>query len=47
MALPPPVSKLDQRHTGRLRMSDTLLTEEGGGVWGGAKSYARKKSSSL
>ncbi len=28
--LPSPVSKLDRRHTGRLRKRDNLLTEEGG-----------------
>ncbi len=28
---PSPVSKLDRRHTGRLRKKDNLLTEEGGG----------------
>ncbi len=27
---PPPVSKLDRRHTGRLRKRDKLLTGEGG-----------------
>ncbi len=30
--LPSPVSKLDRRHTGRLRKRDNLLTEEGGGM---------------
>jgi hypothetical protein len=35
---PHPVSKLDQRHTGRLRKRDNLLTGEGVGG-GGAKSY--------
>jgi hypothetical protein len=40
--LPPsPVTKLDRRHTGRLRKRDNLLTGEGGG---GAKSYAGEKT---
>jgi hypothetical protein len=42
---PPPVplsvTKLDQRHTGRLRKRDNLLTGEGGR---GAESYGRKKA---
>ncbi len=43
---PPPapsrVSKLDRRHTGRLRKRDNLLTEEGRkGGGGGAKSYEK------
>ncbi len=29
---PPPFSKLDRRHTGRLRKRDSLLTGEGAGV---------------
>jgi hypothetical protein len=40
LSLPPPpssVSKLDQRHSGRLRKRDNLLTGEGDGVGGGAK----------
>ncbi len=41
---PPPVSKLERRHTGRLRKRDNLLTGEGGG-WGGVKSYERAWSS--
>jgi hypothetical protein len=33
--LPPsPVSKLDRRHTGRLRKMNNLLTGEGGRGWG-------------
>jgi hypothetical protein len=35
----PPLSKLDRRHTGRLRKIDNLLTGEGGG----AKSYEARK----
>jgi hypothetical protein len=29
----PPLSKLDRRHTGRLRKRDNLLTGEGWGGW--------------
>ncbi len=50
LAPPPPpphfshhYSKLDRRHTGRLRKRDSLLTGEGGGVGGGAKSYDSEK----
>ncbi len=32
--LPPPVSKLDRRHTGRLRKRESSLTVEGEGGWG-------------
>jgi hypothetical protein len=39
---PSPVSKLDRRHTGRLKKKDNLLSEEGGGRRG-AESYDRKK----
>ncbi len=35
---PSPVSKLDQRHTGRLAKRDNLLTGEGGGGGGEAQS---------
>jgi len=46
--LPPPplpVSKLDRRHTRRLRKRDDLLTGEGGrGGRRGAESYDRKKA---
>ncbi len=46
-AAPPPpitVSKLDRRHTGRLRKRDNLLTGEGvGGGWG-AESYNCQKT---
>jgi hypothetical protein len=38
----PPVSKLDPRHTGRLRKRDNLLPGERGGR--AAKSYDRKKA---
>ncbi len=40
---PSPVSKLDRRHTGRLRNSDNLLTEGGGG---GTTSYNYEKARS-
>jgi hypothetical protein len=40
---PPPVSKLDRRNTGRLRKIIKLLTGEGGGDGGGAKSYDGEK----
>ncbi len=33
---PSPVSNIDRRHTGRLRMRDKLLTGEGGRGWGEA-----------
>jgi hypothetical protein len=42
---PTPVSRLDRRHTGRLRKRDNLLGGEGG--WGGghgAESHDRKKA---
>ncbi len=39
-----PVSKLDRRHTGRLRKRDNLLTGEGGWGGGGAKSYDGEKA---
>jgi hypothetical protein len=46
--LPPlpssPFSKLDRRHTGRLRNRDNLLTWGGGGGEEGGKSYDRKKA---
>jgi hypothetical protein len=38
---PKSVSKLDRRHTGRLRKKDNLETLEG---WGGAKSYDSEKA---
>jgi len=48
LALPPPpppphspISKLDRRHTGRLRKRDNLLSEEGGGE---ARSYDGEKA---
>jgi hypothetical protein len=42
--LPPPVSKLDQRHSGRLREREKLLkVEVGEGGGRGAESYNRKK----
>jgi hypothetical protein len=42
--LPPsPVSKLDRRRTGKLKMKDNLLAGEGVGGGGGAKSYNHKK----
>ncbi len=44
LSTPSPVSKLDQRHTGRLRRRDNSLTWEGGGGWGGAKSYSGEKT---
>jgi hypothetical protein len=40
----PPVSKLEQRHTGRLGKRDNLLTGEGEKVGGGANSYDGKKA---
>jgi hypothetical protein len=43
--LAPPLSsfsKLDRRHTERLRKRDNLLTGEGGEGGGGAKSYGGK-----
>ncbi len=42
--LPPHPSKIDRRHTGRLRKRDNLLTGEGGGGGGGAKSYDSMKA---
>ncbi len=43
--LPPlPSASSTGRHTGRLRMRDNLLTGEGGGVGGGAKSYKCEKA---
>jgi hypothetical protein len=39
---PPPISKLDRRHTGRLRKRDNLLTWGGGGR--GAKLYECEKA---
>jgi hypothetical protein len=40
-----PVSKLEQRHAGRLRKRDNLLTgERGEGDGVGTKSYDRKKA---
>jgi hypothetical protein len=39
-----PVSKLDQKHTGRLRKRDNLLKGEGGGDRRGAKSYDGEKA---
>jgi hypothetical protein len=41
---PSPVSKLDRRHTGRLRKRDNLLTREIKGVGRGADSCDRKKA---
>ncbi len=42
---PTPVSKLDRRHTGRLRKRDNFLTGEGGrGGWPRGKSYDRKEA---
>ncbi len=41
---PYPVSKLDQRHTGRLTKKVNLMTGEGGGSGGGAKSYDCEKT---
>jgi hypothetical protein len=44
---PPPftgVSKLDRRHTGRLRKRDNLRTGEGGGDGREAESYDPKKT---
>ncbi len=38
---PPPVSKLDRQHTGRLRKRDNLLTRDWGGRGGGVESYAK------
>jgi hypothetical protein len=43
--LPSSVSKLDWRHTGRLRKRDNLLTGEGGGR--GAKSYDQREGMGL
>ncbi len=43
---PFPFSKLDRRHTGRLRKRDSLLTEGVGGDGGGAESNGRKKACS-
>jgi hypothetical protein len=40
----PPVSQLDRRHTERLRKRENLLTGEGVGAGGGAKSYDNEKS---
>ncbi len=49
-ALPPsPVSKLDRRHTGRLRKRDNMLTGEGWGIglsWS-PESYDRRKPGPL
>ncbi len=44
--LPPtfPVSKLDLRHTGRLKKRNNLWTVEGGMSGGGAKSYDDEKA---
>jgi hypothetical protein len=42
LAPPSPISKLDRRHTGRLRKRDNLLTWGGGGR--GAKSYDCEKA---
>jgi hypothetical protein len=42
-----PVSKLDRRHTGRLRMKHSLLTGGGGGEVEGASSYDGEKPCSL
>jgi hypothetical protein len=39
----PPVSKLDRRHTGRLRKRENLLTRGGGGGRGD-EPYARRKA---
>jgi len=44
---PSPVSKLGQRHTGRLRKRDNLLTVKGARGGGGAKSYDGEKASSV
>ncbi len=43
---PSPVSKLDRRHTGRLRNRDNMLTSDGGEGGGGqwAESYEHKKT---
>ncbi len=43
----PPFSKIDRRHTGRLKKRDNFLTGEGEGVEGGAKSYDGKKPGPL
>jgi hypothetical protein len=43
---PFPVSKLDGRHTGRLRKRDNLLTGETGRDGGGAKLYDGEKARS-
>ncbi len=45
--LPSSVSKLDRRHTGRLRKRDNLMTGEWGGGGRGAESYDRKAWSSI
>jgi hypothetical protein len=39
-----PVSKLDQRHIGKLRKRDNLLTREGGGEEEIVKSYDGEKA---
>ncbi len=48
LAHPPPVSKLDRRHTGKLRKRDNLLLGggrgKGGRGWARAESYDRKKA---
>jgi hypothetical protein len=41
---PPPVKKLDMRHTGRLRKKVNLMTGDGGGGERGAKSYDGEKA---
>jgi hypothetical protein len=42
---PYPISKLDRRHTGRLRKRDNLLTGEGGGGGGGRAQVRRRRES--